>query len=98
MFSKSFLLDSAERIVSTFVEAFLGIWILAGPADVFNLSTVHTAAAAGVVAAAAALKAALAAKVGSGSSASLNPNQVAYVKKVAAPQPAAKKSAAAKKV
>lgn len=109
MFSSSWALDTGERVVATFVESFLGIWILTGPADVFNLSTAHTAAAAGVIAAAAALKAAIAAKVGSGSSASLVPSLVTYekpaitpapaapVKKAAARKPAAKKVAAPRK-
>lgn len=98
MFSSSWALDTGERVVATFVESFLGIWILTGPADVFNLSTAHTAAAAGVIAAAAALKAAIAAKVGSGSSASLAPQLVSYVKPDVTPAPAAPvKKAAARK-
>ena len=47
MFTKEFLVDAAERVGLTFVEAFLGALVLAG---VFNLDTLESAALAGVAA------------------------------------------------
>lgn len=74
MYTSTWVKDTAERVLATFAEAALGLWILAGPADVFHMSTAHGAAAAGLIAGAAVLKAAVASKVGNPSSASLNPD------------------------
>jgi hypothetical protein len=74
MFSRVWFKDTIERVVVTFAEAAIGIWILAGPGDVFAVSTLEGAGAAGVIAALAAVKAALAAGVGQKGSASLSPD------------------------
>lgn len=73
MFSKTWLLDVVERSLATFAEAALGLYILAGPADVFSLDTSEGALAAGVIAALAVVKGAIASKLGT-NSASLNPD------------------------
>lgn len=52
MNSKWFI-DAAERVVATFVEAFVGLIVVSGQLDV---STAEKAAAAGVIAAAAFVK------------------------------------------
>lgn len=74
MFSRVWFKDTLERVIVTFAEAAIGIWILAGPGDVFNVSTLEGAGAAGVIAGLAVLKAALAAGVGQKGSASLSPD------------------------
>lgn len=73
MFTKKWFIDTAERVVATFGEAALGLYILAGPANLFTLDFAKGAAAAGVIAAAAVVKAALASAVGNKESASLVP-------------------------
>lgn len=83
MFSSVWFRDTAERALATFAEAALGVWILAGPGDLFNLDLAEGAAAAGIIAGLAVVKAAIASKIGSGN-ASLDPNLVtAEVKPVA---------------
>lgn len=72
-FTSTWAKDTFERALATAAEAALGIWILAGPADVFNIDVAEGAAAAGVIAALAVVKAALASKVGT-NGASLNPD------------------------
>lgn len=67
--SKTFLADTAERAVFTFVEAFSGL-LLAGTFTL-NIGAVKAAAVSGLIAALAVVKAALATQVGDGSSASL---------------------------
>lgn len=76
MYTKTWVKDTVERVLATFAEAALGLWVLAGPADLFNLDAAKGAIAAGVIAGVAVLKAALAAKVGNKDSASLDPNLV----------------------
>lgn len=76
MFSKTWIKDTTERVVATFAEAALGLWILTGPGDLFSIDAAEGAAAAGVIAAAAVLKAAVAAKIGNKDSASLDPSLV----------------------
>ena len=73
MFTSTWAKDMFERVLATAAEAALGIWILAGPADVFHIEVAEGAAAAGVIAGLAVIKAALASKLGT-SSASLNPD------------------------
>jgi hypothetical protein len=72
VFEKRFLKDVAERSASTFIQAALGIWILAGPADVFSVSVAEGAVSAGLIAALSVLKGALASKIGNPDSASLD--------------------------
>lgn len=73
MYTKTWFKDVAERALATFVESALGLWILSGPGDLFNLDLAEGAAAAGLIAAAAVVKGAIAAGVGDKQSASLNP-------------------------
>lgn len=73
MFSATWVKDVFERSIATFAEAAIGLYILAGPADVFNLDTSEGALAAGVIAALAVVKGAIASKLGT-NSASLNPD------------------------
>lgn len=68
MFSKRWLIDTAERVAVTFAEVFVAGLIAGGQLD---LSTVQTAAFAGLAAALAVVKAALAQLSGSRDSASL---------------------------
>jgi hypothetical protein len=56
---KKFYIDLAERVGSTFVEAFLG-FVLMDAQDVINIDTAEKAFWAGVIAAAAVLKGGLA--------------------------------------
>lgn len=81
MFSKTWMVDTVERVAATFVESAVGIWILAGPANVFSLSTAHGAAAAGLIAALVVVKSAIASTVGDKDSASLVPTVPAPVVK-----------------
>ena len=60
-----FIKDILERTLVTFVQAFLGVWV------VTDVSTVKTAAVAGVAAALAVLKGLIASRVGDSASASL---------------------------
>lgn len=85
-FSAVWFRDTTERVVATFLEAALGLWILTGPGDLFSLSAGKGAAAAGVIAAAAVLKSAIAGQIGSGTNGSLDPKLVT----VEAPAPIAK--------
>lgn len=71
MFTKKWLIDTSERVVSTFAEAALGIWIAAGATDLFSVSTAKGAAAAGIIAAASLVKSILAGTIGNKDSASL---------------------------
>lgn len=89
MFSKSWLRDAGERIAATFVEGFAGLWVLQGATDSFNLDFAKKAAAAGVIAAAALVKSLIASQLGSGSSASVDPELVTYVKPVVPDSPKA---------
>lgn len=73
MFSRTWLKDTIERTVATFAEAAIGVWILAGPADVFEITVLEGAASAGVIAGLAVVKAAIASKVGN-DDASLSPD------------------------
>lgn len=55
---RAFLTDAAERVLATFVEAFLGAWALSPALDI---STLQIAGIAGLTAAAAVVKATAAA-------------------------------------
>lgn len=74
MFSRVWFKDTLERVTVTFAESAIGVWLLAGPGDVFNVTVLEGAGAAGVIAALAVVKAALAAGVGQRGSASLSPD------------------------
>ncbi|MEV3857716.1 hypothetical protein AB0J38_25750 [Streptomyces sp. NPDC050095] len=63
--------DLAERTLATFVVAFAGVGIAAGPADMFHASFWESAAAAGVAAAGSLLKGVIARAFGTSNSASL---------------------------
>ncbi len=71
MFSKPFLRDVAERAVSTYVQAFIGL-LIAGT-FVLNIGSVTAAAVAALPAALSVVKSALASRVGDAGSASLDP-------------------------
>lgn len=73
-YSSTWFKDSLERVIVTFIQAAIGVWILSGPADVFNVTVLEGAASAGLIAALSAVKAILAANVGTPGSASLNPD------------------------
>lgn len=70
MFSRAFLLDAAERVFWTYVQAFLGLLLVSGVTD---LSAVQTAALAAIPAALSALKAIIATRFGDPDSAALGP-------------------------
>lgn len=65
-----FLLGTAERAIATYVEAFLGLLIVAGP---LNLEAVEVALVAALPAALAVVKAAIASRLGTKGSPSLLP-------------------------
>lgn len=67
----TFLRDLAERVISTYVQVFLGLLIAAGPVDVVNLSTLRAAAVASIPAALSVAKGLIAKQFGSPDSASL---------------------------
>lgn len=64
MLNSTWWKDTLERTLATFAEAAIGVWILAGPADVFNVTVLEGTASAGVIAGLAVVKAAIAAHVG----------------------------------
>lgn len=68
MFSKRWLIDTAERTAATFCEVFVAGLVAGGTLD---LSTARSAALAAVAAALAVIKSALATRSGSSDSASL---------------------------
>jgi len=68
MFSRTFLLDAAERVFWTYVQAFLGLLLVSGVTD---LDALQAAAVAAVPAALAALKAIIATRFGDPESAAL---------------------------
>lgn len=70
---KNWLIDAAERVISTYVQAFLGLVIAAG-LDAMSMSTLRAAAVAALPAALSALKAVVARTVGSPDDASLVPD------------------------
>ncbi len=76
MFSRTWVVDCAERALATAAEAALGIYVLAGPGDLFSISLAEGAAASGVIAGLAVIKGALATKVGDSTGASLAPDLV----------------------
>lgn len=69
MFTKAFLIDLAERALSTYVQAFIG-FLVAGATEI-NVSTLEAAALAAIPAALSALKSVIATQVGDPESASL---------------------------
>lgn len=66
--SRKWLVDAAERVASSAVEAFLGSLILGG---VFSMSTLRAAEVSGAVAGLTAIKSLVASLVGNPDSASL---------------------------
>lgn len=70
MFSRAFLLDALERVLSTYVQVFLGLLIASG---VTGLDAVQSAALAAIPAALSALKAVIAKQFGDPDSASFRP-------------------------
>lgn len=68
--ARTYARDLAERVVATFVTAFVGVAIAAGPAGLFSASLWEGAAAAGVAAVGSLLKGLLARAVGDKNSAS----------------------------
>jgi hypothetical protein len=74
MFNRVWFKDTFERALATFAEAALGVWILADGLDVFHVDVAEGAASAGLIAGLAVIKGALAAKIGSATSASLDPS------------------------
>lgn len=65
--------DLAERIVATFLVAFLGVAVAAGPGDMFSATFWETAAAAGLAAVGSLVKGVLGRAVGPKNSASTAP-------------------------
>ncbi len=61
MFSRALLLDALERVLSTYVQVFLGLLIASG---VTGLDAVQSAALAAIPAALSALKAVIASRFG----------------------------------
>ncbi len=61
MFSRAFLLDALERVLSTYVQVFLGLLIASG---VTGLDAVQSAALAAIPAGLSALKAVIASRFG----------------------------------
>lgn len=70
MFSSKFVIDAAERVALTYIEAFVGLLIADGLSP-FDVDALTAAAVAAVPAALAMLKVVLASKVGQPDSASL---------------------------
>ena len=70
MFTKAFLLDAAERVFWTYVQALLGLLLVSG---VTSLDALQTAAVAAIPAALAALKAIIATRFGDPESAAIGP-------------------------
>jgi hypothetical protein len=70
--TRAWLIDAAERIAATFVEAFMAIIIAAGTTSV-NMSTVKAAAVAGFTAVLSFVKTLAASRVSDPQSASLAP-------------------------
>jgi choline-glycine betaine transporter len=68
MFSRTFLLDAAERVFWTYVQALLGLLLVSG---VTSLDALQSAAIAAIPAALAALKAIIATRFGDPESAAL---------------------------
>jgi len=66
---KLYLIDLAERVIWTFVEAFVGVLLLSA-ADMFSLTVVKSAVAAGVIAVLSLLKGLGAKAIGDSNSAS----------------------------
>ena len=71
--TRLYLIDLAERVVMTFLEAFIGVLLLAG-ADVLTLSALKAAVVAGIIAVLALLKGLLAKVIGDRWSASTAPS------------------------
>lgn len=65
--------DLAERIVATFLVAFLGVAVAAGPGDMFSATFWETAAAAGLAAVGSLVKGLIGRAVGPKNSASTAP-------------------------
>lgn len=70
--TKQYLSDLAERVVTTFVAAFVSVLVSTGPAGLGSLSVWQSAAAAGGAATVSLLKGLIAKRVGDRNTASLN--------------------------
>lgn len=73
--TRRLLLDVAERATLTFVQAFLGVWLVADWADLTDVHLAQRAAVAGIAAALAVVKGFAAARVGDPGTASLLPRR-----------------------
>ncbi len=73
--TRQLLLDVAERATLTFVQAFLGVWLVADWADLTDVHLAQRAAVAGIAAALAVVKGFAAARVGDPGTASLLPRR-----------------------
>lgn len=73
--TRRLLVDVAERATLTFVQAFLGVWLVADWADLTDVGLAQRAAVAGIAAALAVLKGFAAARVGDPDTASLLPRR-----------------------
>lgn len=82
--------DMAERALATAAEAAIGLWILAGPANLFTVSAAQGAASAGAIAGLSVVKSMLATMVGDPNSASALPASALPVKAPAKKAPAKK--------
>lgn len=69
--TRAWIRDTAERVLATFVEAFLAAWLASEAFDQFSFSVLRMAALAGLAAAASVVKNALGSLRGSSSSGSL---------------------------
>ena len=71
--ARTFAIDLAERTAATFVVTLGGVFVAAGPADMFSLSFWEGAATAGIAAAGSLLKGVIARAAGDKNSASAAP-------------------------
>jgi hypothetical protein len=72
--SRQLIQDVGERAALTFLQAFLGVWLVADWADLTDVRLAQRAAVAGVAAALAVIKGFAASRIGDGT-ASLLPRQ-----------------------
>lgn len=78
MFTKEFLMDLGERVVATYLQAFIGLLIASGFADdgKLNMGTATAAAVSALPAVLALIKGIIALKVGDEGTAALLPAEV----------------------
>ena len=70
-------IDTAERVVATFVEAFLGVWLVAivNGTPITDKNAVYAAGVSGIIAALSLVKSLIARFVGSNDSAAFLPGE-----------------------